>query len=68
MSYEAVFELFQKVHLLIYGSQFMTQIVPLSFVLFNLESGKERKKLQKFEYLEIEKTFLNEIKSIFHSF
>ena len=44
------------------------QIIPLSFVLFNLESGKESKKLQKFEYLEIEKSFLNEIKSIFHSF
>ena len=35
------------------------------------ESGKcgnEVKKLQKFEYLENEKSFLDEIKSIFHSF
>ena len=31
-------------------------------------SGKEGKKLQKFEYLENEKSFLDEIKNIFHSF
>ena len=30
--------------------------------------GKEGKKLQKFEYLQNEKNFLDEIKSIFHSF
>ena len=30
--------------------------------------GKERKKLQKFEYLKKEKSFLDEIKNIFHSF
>ena len=30
--------------------------------------GKEGKKLQKFEYLENEKSFLNEIKNIFHTF
>ena len=30
--------------------------------------GKERKKLQKFEYLEKGKSFLDEIKSIFYSF
>ena len=30
--------------------------------------GKEGKKLQKFEYLENEKSFLHEIKNIFHSF
>ena len=34
-----VFELFQKLHLLIHASQFMTsEIIPLSFVLLNLES------------------------------
>ena len=36
-----------------------------------LESGKcgeEGKEIQKFEYLENEKSFLNEIKNIFHSF
>ena len=35
------------------------------------ESGKfgtEGKKLQKFEYLENENSFLDEIKNIFHSF
>ena len=30
--------------------------------------GKEGKKLQRFEYLENEKSFLDEIKNIFHSF
>ena len=30
--------------------------------------GKEGKKLQKFEYLEDEKSFFDEIKSIFHNF
>ena len=29
--------------------------------------GKEGKKLQKFEYLENEKSFLDEIKNTFHS-
>ena len=32
------------------------------------KGGKEGKKLQKFEYLEDEKSFLDEIKNIFHSF
>ena len=32
------------------------------------KSGKEEKKIQKFEYLEIENIFLDELKSIFHSF
>ena len=30
--------------------------------------GKEEEKLQKIEYLENEKSFLDEIKNIFHSF
>ena len=30
--------------------------------------GKEGKKSQKFEHVENEKSFLDEIKSIFHSF
>ena len=30
--------------------------------------GKEGEKLQKFEYLKNEKSFLDEIKNIFHSF
>ena len=56
--YKAVFHLFQRFHLLIYASQFKTsQIVPLLFVLLNVESV-ERKKLQKFEYLESEKSFI----------
>ena len=30
--------------------------------------GKEEEKLQKFEYLENEKSFLDETKNIFHNF
>ena len=30
--------------------------------------GKEKKKTQKFEYLENKKSFLDEMKNIFHSF
>ena len=44
-------------------------IIPLPFVLLNLESMERKgQKLQKFEYLGNEKSFLNEIKNIFHSF
>ena len=32
------------------------------------KSGKEAKKIQTFEYLEEKKSFLDEIKNIFHSF
>ena len=32
------------------------------------KSGKEEKKIQKFEYLEKAKSFLDEVKSIFCSF
>ena len=48
-----------------YPSQFMTYIIPLPFVLLNLESGKDGKKSQKSEYFENEKSFLDEIKSFF---
>ena len=62
-----VFELFQILHQQVFPSQFMTsEIVPLPFVLLNLESlERQGKKLQKFDYLENEKSFLNEIKNIF---
>ena len=42
-----------------------------STCIFPFESGKcgaEGKKLQKFEYLENKKSFLDEIKNIFHIF
>ena len=41
-----------------------TSIWPFEFG----KCGKERKKLQTFEYLENEKSFLDDIKNIFHSF
>ena len=49
----------------------MHDIINYSTSICPFESGKcgmEGKKLQKFEYLENEKSFLGEIKSIFHSF
>ena len=47
----------------------MTYIIPLPFVLLNLESVERKgKKLQKFKYLENERSFLDKIKNISHSF
>ena len=44
-------------------------IIPLPFVLLNQESvERKRKKIQKSEYLEKEKSFSDEIKNIIHSF
>ena len=64
-----VFELFQKLHLLIYA-RLIHDILnySISFVLLNLESAEMKEKITKFEYLENEKSFLDETKSIFHSF
>ena len=43
-----VVELFQKLHLQIYASQFMTsQIIPLPFLLFYLESVERKGKNYK---------------------
>ena len=39
-----------------------------SFVFLNVESVERKGKIQKFEYLENEKSFLDEIKNTFHSF
>ena len=50
----------------------MHGIINYSTSICRFESGKSGKeveeKIQKFEYLENEKSFLDEIKSIFHSF
>ena len=46
-------------------------IIDHSTSIYSFESGKcgkERKKLRKFDYPENEKSFLDEIKNIFHSF
>ena len=44
-------------------------IISVPFVLLNLEEvERKREKIQRFEYLENEKSFLDEIKNIFHNF
>ena len=48
----------------IYDINYSTSICPFK----SGKSGKEGKKLQKLEYFENEKSFLDEIKKIFHSF
>ena len=50
------------------ASQFMTNYSNFTFPFESGKCGKERKKFQKFEYLKNEKSFLDEIKNIFHSF
>ena len=51
----------------IYASQFITYSTS-TCPFESGKCGKEGEKLQKFEYLENEKSFLDEIKNIFHSF
>ena len=67
MKYKAVFELLKKItsanlcrpiHDII---NYSTSICPVE----SGKCGKEGKKLQKFEYLENEKSFFDEIKNIF---
>ena len=58
---------FQKFYLLIYVNQFRTHNFPDWSDSLNLETGKERKKLEKLEYLENEKSFLDERESFFHN-
>ena len=43
---------------------YFTSICPFEFG----KCGKEVEKIQKFEYLKNEKSFLDEIKNIFHNF
>ena len=49
----------------------MHDIISYSTSICPFESGKrgkEEEKIQKFEYFENKKSFLDEIKNIFHSF
>ena len=63
MQCKAVFCLFQKLHLQIHD------IINYSTCLFKSGyCGKKGKKSQKVEYLENKKSFLDEIKNIFHNF
>ena len=67
--YKAVFELFRKLHLIIYACQFMaSKIIQLSFVLLNLESVERKENFTKLRYAGYEKSFLDKIKNIFYSF
>ena len=52
------FELLQTLHQLIYASQFMTLIIPLSYNVLNLESVKrKRQNYKKFNILITERAF-----------
>ena len=65
MQYKMVLELFQKLHPLIYASQFNHDIINYPTFSYPIESGKSRKKekkLQQSEYLK-KKKLLHEIKS-----
>ena len=63
-------ELFQKLHLLIYGSPLTHNVIIIlvSSDHLNLETVGKKEKIQKIEYLKNKKSFLDEIKSIFHNF
>ena len=55
MEYKTIVELFQKLHLQIYASQFMTsQIIPPPFVLLYLESVERKGK--NYKMLNISRT------------
>ena len=55
IQYKAVFGSFQKLHLQIYASTFMTsQIIPLPLALWNLESVETKGK--KYKHLNILRT------------
>ena len=58
MQFKMVLELFKKLHLLIYASQFVHEIIDYPTSIYLIESGKcrkKKKKLQKFEYLKKKK-------------
>ena len=55
-----VLELFQKLNLLIYGSQFVPDVISYPTFIYPIESGKcgkKEKKLQQFEYLKKKELF-----------
>ena len=51
-----------------YFERGLSKIIPVLFVPLSLESVERKEKIQKCEYLEKEKSFLDEIKNLFHSF
>ena len=60
--YKIIFELFEKLHSLIYAIQFMTsQVIPLSFVLLNLESVEKKGKITKMRTSQEQKEPLDEM-------
>ena len=60
MQYKMVLGLFQKLHRLIYASQFVHDIINYPTFIYPIESGKCRKKekkLQQIEYLKKKELF-----------
>ena len=70
MYYEVVFELLKNILSSTLCNPIHDINIPLSFVLLNLESveRKQKNKRNLNIYLENEKSFLDETKSIFYSF
>ena len=60
MQCKMVLELFQKLHLLIYASQFLHDIINYPTFIYPIESGKrgkKEKKLPQFEHLKKKELF-----------
>ena len=64
MQYKKVLELFQKLHSLIYASQFVHDIInfPLSFILLNLGTTERKRKNYNNLNISRKKSFLDKIK------
>ena len=70
VQYKTVFELFQKLHPLIYASQFFNNIMNYPTFIYTIESGncgKKMNKLQQCAYLE-KKELLKQNKKFFVAF
>ena len=65
MQYNVVWELFQKLHSLIYASQFIHDIIDYPTFIYPIESGKCKRMRKNYSNLNIsrKKKFLHEIKS-----
>ena len=70
MQYKMVLELFQKLHLLIYASQFVHDIIDYPTFIYPIQNWKCRKKEKKLQYNNLnisrKKKLLHETKSFLY--